>query len=235
MLQTGISLFRVKSEEFQSSLSVVRTMCHPVRTSICLLFHPSGRRVFPSGHLHHIEKLLCQLAPSGRFSSTPGRLSVLERFTDSFQVQEREDQSIFRTMWYPVRTLISVRQESQFKMNRPDIWQLWSGRWCIVYGNWGFDFNRPEVSPLWSGRTRIRYGNCVLKFSRPDAPTPWSGRAKPVMSHPVRTMFLYRKDFSTKISENLVAQLSVRTVMVHRPYGSQAYFSWRPFWSPAYK
>jgi hypothetical protein len=74
-----------------------------------------------SGHLHRIEKLLCQLAPSGRFSSTSGRLSVLERFTDSFQVQEREDQSTVRMMWYPVRTRISIRQESQFKMNRPDI------------------------------------------------------------------------------------------------------------------
>jgi hypothetical protein len=34
--------------------------------------------------------------------------------------QEREDQSTVRMMWYPVRTRISVRQESQFKMNRPD-------------------------------------------------------------------------------------------------------------------
>jgi hypothetical protein len=42
MLQTRIPLFRVKSEEFQSSLSAVRTMCHPVRTPICLLLHPSG-------------------------------------------------------------------------------------------------------------------------------------------------------------------------------------------------
>jgi hypothetical protein len=32
----------------------------------------------PSGHLHRNEKLLCQLAPSGHFSSTSGRLSVLE-------------------------------------------------------------------------------------------------------------------------------------------------------------
>jgi hypothetical protein len=37
MRQTGIPLFRVKLEEFQSSLSAVRTMCHPVRTPICLL------------------------------------------------------------------------------------------------------------------------------------------------------------------------------------------------------
>jgi hypothetical protein len=35
--------------------------------------------------------------------------------------QEREDQSTVRTMWYTVRTRISVRQDSQFKMNRPDI------------------------------------------------------------------------------------------------------------------
>jgi hypothetical protein len=41
--------------------------------------------LLPFGHLHRIEKLLCKLAPSGRFSSTSGRLSVLERITDSFQ------------------------------------------------------------------------------------------------------------------------------------------------------
>jgi hypothetical protein len=58
MRQTGIPLFRVKSEEFQSSLSAVQTMCHPVRTPICLLFHLSGRRVIPSGHQidkHHLS------------------------------------------------------------------------------------------------------------------------------------------------------------------------------------
>jgi hypothetical protein len=153
-------------------------------------FHPDIRQTsiicpedvfLPFGHLHRIEKLLCQLAPSGRFSSTSGSLSVLERFTDSFQVQESEDQSTVQKMWYPVRTCISVRQELQFKMNRPDIWQLWSGCWCFIYGNCRFDFNRPDVSPSWSGLTRIRYGNCMLKFSRPDASAPWSGRVKPVM------------------------------------------------------
>jgi len=48
-----------------------------------------------------------------------------------------------------------------------------------------------------------------------------SGRS----SHPVRTMFLYKKDFFAKILGNPVAQLSVRTVMVYRPDGSQAYFA----------
>jgi hypothetical protein len=137
MLQTGFPLFRVKSEEFQSSLSAVRTMCHPVRMPICLLLHPSGRCVIPSGRqtvqhhpsgrrassvrtLHCIEKFLFQLDPSGRFSNTSGRLSFLERFIDSFQVQEREYQSTVRTMWYPVWTPVSIRQESQFEFNRPN-------------------------------------------------------------------------------------------------------------------
>jgi hypothetical protein len=134
MLQTGIPLFRVKSEEFQSSLSAVWTMWHPVRTPICLLFHSSGRRVIPSGrqtNKHHLSGRrvsYVRTPTSYREASVPacsvrtsGHLSVLERFTDSFQVQEREDQSIVRTMWYLVQTRISVRQESQFKMNRPDI------------------------------------------------------------------------------------------------------------------
>jgi len=134
MLQTGIPLFRVKSEEFQSSLSAVRTMCHPVRTLICLLLHPSGRCVIPSGlqtvqhhpsgrrassirTLHCIEKLLCQLAPSGRFSSTSGRLSVLERFTNSFQVPRkgksinRPNDVVYRPDAYLRKARITVQNE----------------------------------------------------------------------------------------------------------------------------
>jgi hypothetical protein len=134
MLQTGIPLFRVKSEEFQSSLSAVRTMCHPVRTPICLLLHPSGQCVIPSERWtlqHHpsgrrassvrtlqcIEKLLCQLAPSGRLSSTSGCLSVLERFTDSFQVPRkgrsinRPDDVVYRLDAYLRKARIAVQNE----------------------------------------------------------------------------------------------------------------------------
>jgi hypothetical protein len=134
MLQTGIPLFRVKSEEFQSSLSAVRTMCPPLRTPICLLLHPSGRCVIPSElqtiqhhpsgrrassvqTLHCIEKLLCQLAPSGRFSSTSGRLSVLKRFTDSFQVPRkgrsinRLDDVVYRPDAYLRKARIAVQNE----------------------------------------------------------------------------------------------------------------------------
>jgi hypothetical protein len=139
------STFRVMSEDSACKSEEFQVPCQP--SGRCII--PSGRpsvycsirpddvsfrtdirqtsiicpddMFLPSGHLHRIEKLLCQLAPSRRFSSTSEHLSVLERFTDSFQVQEREDQSTVQTMWYPVRTRISVRQESQFKMNRPNI------------------------------------------------------------------------------------------------------------------
>jgi hypothetical protein len=120
MLQTGIPLFRVKSEEFQSSLSAVRT-------PICLLLHPSERCVIPSGlqtvqhhpsgrraysvrTFHCIEKLLCQLTPSGRFSSTSGRLSFLEQFTDSFQVP-RKGRSINRPDAYLRKARVAVQNE----------------------------------------------------------------------------------------------------------------------------
>jgi hypothetical protein len=63
--------------------------------------------------LHCIEKLLRPLRPDA-YQFSNGSL-ILSKF------QEREDQSTVRMMWYTVRTRISVRQESQFKMNRPDI------------------------------------------------------------------------------------------------------------------
>jgi len=122
------STFRVMSEDSACKSEEFQVPCQP--SGRCVI--PSGR---PSVHCSirpddvsfrpdiRQTSIICpeELAPSGRFSSTSGRLSVLERFTDYFQVQEREDQSTVRTMWYPVRTSISVRQESQFKMNRPDI------------------------------------------------------------------------------------------------------------------
>jgi hypothetical protein len=120
------STFRVMSEDFSCKLEEFQVPCQPSercvipfrRPSFYCCIRPDIRQTsiicpdnlfLPSEHLHRIVKLLCQLAPSGRFSSTSGRLSVLERFTDSFKVQEREDQSTVRTMWYPVRTRISVR------------------------------------------------------------------------------------------------------------------------------
>jgi len=134
-------------------------------------------------------------------------------------------------MWYPVRTRVSLRQESQFKYHRPDVSQPWSGCCGIP-----------------SGRTHSRYGNCVLKNCRLDVHHPWSGRAKPYMEitcsegATIRTSVSHRPDaalkherFSAKFLENPVAQLSVRTAQVHCPEGIRTYYSSRPFCTSAYK
>jgi hypothetical protein len=147
--------------------------------------------------------------------------------------QEREDQSTVLTMWYSVRTRVSVRQESQFKYDRPDVWQPWSGRACIKEGNCPFDFNRPEECHHGSDARitdmEIACWRIVVRTPIPhglDAREPYkeitcSGRATVrTMCHPVRTMSLNMKDFSAGISENLFAQLSVRTAHVHRPDGA---------------
>jgi hypothetical protein len=49
------------------------------------------------------------LHPSRRFNSKSGPLSVLKQFLIPSKFREREDQSTVRTMWYPVRTCISIR------------------------------------------------------------------------------------------------------------------------------
>jgi hypothetical protein len=95
MRQTGIPLFRVKSEEFQSSLSAIRTMCHPVPTPICLLFHPSRQRVIPSGHQtdkHHLS--------GRRASSIRTPTSYREAFVPAYSI---------RTFQQHVRMPISSR------------------------------------------------------------------------------------------------------------------------------
>jgi len=117
-----------KSEEFQSSLSAVRTMYHPVRKT-CHSVQTSDRQAsyvrttcFFRPDTYIVSRSFCAslLCPDVS-AACPDAYQSSKRFTDSFQVQEREDQSTVRTMWFPVRTRISVRQESQFKMNRPDI------------------------------------------------------------------------------------------------------------------
>jgi hypothetical protein len=79
---------------------------------------PSGLRASSVRTLHCIEKLLCQLAPSGRFSNTSGRLSVLEQFTDSFQVPRKgrsinsPDDVVYRPDAYLRKARIAVQNES---------------------------------------------------------------------------------------------------------------------------
>jgi hypothetical protein len=117
-------------------------------SSICL-----DNVLLPSGHLHRIEMLLCQLSPSWRFSSTSRHLSVLERFTDSFQVPRKGR-----------------------LINRPDVFPSWSGRTRIRYGNCVLKFSRPDAPAPWSGRAKpVMEITCserasvrTIELSRPD-------------------------------------------------------------------
>jgi hypothetical protein len=104
-----------------STVPSVRTTCHPVRT--------------PDRQASSVQTT-CSFRPdpfavSRRFSTTSYHPDVSTARADAYQFsngslilskfQEREDQSTVRTMWYPVRTHVSVRQELQFKIDRPDV------------------------------------------------------------------------------------------------------------------
>jgi hypothetical protein len=112
MLLTGIPLFRVMSEVSALLTSQKNSVpcqpsgrsCHPVRTPICPLFHPSGRRALPFGRRqikHHpsgrsafsvrtstVSKSYCSIIASVRTSQQPVRTPPSDRSaSDSFQVQ----------------------------------------------------------------------------------------------------------------------------------------------------
>jgi hypothetical protein len=104
-----------------SNVPSVQTTCHSVRTSdrqassvrTTCFFRPDTYIVSRSFCTSLLRPDVSAARPDA-YQFSYGSL-ILSKF------QEREDQSTVRTMWYPVRTRISVRQESQFKMNRPDI------------------------------------------------------------------------------------------------------------------
>jgi hypothetical protein len=89
-----------KSEEF-GSLSAVWTACHPVRTSICPLFHPSGRRAIPSGSsTDQASSVRKTCIPVQTFTVTrsycsslhpSGRLSVIDQLQILSKFNLRED------------------------------------------------------------------------------------------------------------------------------------------------
>jgi hypothetical protein len=136
MLQTGIPLFRVKSEEFQSQPSG-RCVIPSRRPSVYCSIRPDDVSYRPDARHSSIIRPDDVLLPSGHFTVSRSfyasllRPDVSAARPDAYQfsngllilskLQKRKDKSTVRTMWYTVRTHISVRQESQFKMNRPDI------------------------------------------------------------------------------------------------------------------
>jgi len=88
-----------KSEDF-GSLSAIRTTCHPVRTPICPLFHPSRRRTIPSGRPNRPSIIRPDDVNSVR---TP---HCIEKFLFQF--------ASVRTSRQPVRTPLSIRSSFRF-------------------------------------------------------------------------------------------------------------------------
>jgi len=120
------------------------------------------------------------------------------------------------------------------RASKKEIFDLTSTVWTTAYHGPDEGITDMEIA-CWriAVRTLIPHG---LDAQEPYKKITCSGRATVrTMCHPVGTMSLNRKDFSTKISKNLVAQLFVRSAHVHRPNGAQVYFAWRSFEPPAYK
>jgi hypothetical protein len=116
-----------RSDTHLSTVPFVRTTCHTVWTPTNQA--SSVQTTYISvWTLHYVEKFLSNLHPSGRLSSPSGRLSVLDQLQILSKFKCGKTDSPVRTMWYPVRRRISLRQESQFKCHHPDVSQPWSGR-----------------------------------------------------------------------------------------------------------
>jgi hypothetical protein len=110
-----------RSDAHLSTVPSVQTTCHSFRTSdrqassvrTTSFFRPDTYIASRSFCANLLRPDISAARPDA-YQFSNGSL-ILSKF------QEREDQSTVRTMWYPVRTRISVRQESQFRMNRSDI------------------------------------------------------------------------------------------------------------------
>jgi hypothetical protein len=220
------------------------TTCHPVRTLICPLFHPTYHtvQVPDRSSIIHPNDVYFRLEPSlyreasvpacirpDDSAARPDDVEWLISFRFSFQVQIREDwcNRLDDVDSRPDALIHKAKIAIQIHPSRRQ--SAWSGLAFNKYGNFVFNFNRPDACLSWSGRALIWYGNCVLKINRPDDHPPRSRRAKPYMQitcsgrATVRTTMPHRPDaalkqerFSAKISEILVAQLSVWMAFVHR-------------------
>jgi hypothetical protein len=99
----------------------VRTTYHTVRTQT-VQHHPSGQH--PPSFRTPTQYRETSVSACFRLDVSAARLNATQFSNGSLilsKFQEREDQSTVRMMWYTVRTRISIRQESQFKFDRPDI------------------------------------------------------------------------------------------------------------------
>jgi hypothetical protein len=126
-LQNSSSLSAVRTIEpsrpdaHLSTVPSVRTTCHTVRT----LDRPASSvrtkcSFRPDPILYREVSVPACISPDVS-AACPETSQYSIRFGFLSKFQEREDLSTVRTMWYPVRTRVSLRRESQFKYDRPDV------------------------------------------------------------------------------------------------------------------
>jgi hypothetical protein len=200
-------------EEFQVPYQPSGRSTHPVQTPICPPFHMFGRRVLPSGPPRQISiirldevfipfgphtvsrSFRTNLHPFGHFSSTSGRLSVLDQFLISFQVP-RKGRSINRSD--------DVVSRSDARASKKEIADSTSTVRTTAYHGPDVRIADMEIGcRRIAVRTLIPHGPDALK---PYKEITCSGRATVwTMCHPFRTKLLNRKDFLAKFLENLVA------------------------------
>jgi hypothetical protein len=94
------STFQSEVRRISSSLSAIWTMCHPVRTPICLLIHTSERRVIQSGHQTDKHHLSGRRVSSVRTPTSYREASVQTWFVWMFQQYVRMPISSQTVHWF---------------------------------------------------------------------------------------------------------------------------------------
>jgi hypothetical protein len=211
--------------------------------------HLSGRRVSPSRPFIVSRSFCSSLHPSGPLSSPSGAIKYSIKLPILSKIIYGKIASTVRTTWLSIQTCFSLRQESQFKFNCPDVCQQGPKARSTDMEIADSTSNCPDAYLSWSGRAHHRYGNCVLKINCPDGHPPWSGRSKPYMEilaadvRPsrrqcltVRTQLSNRKDFQQKSHKfwshscpSGQPMSTVRTAPIYFTTGAHIFYSSRPF------
>jgi hypothetical protein len=177
------------------TIPALRTTCHTIWTSTRLKYPPSERRGFPSG----------------RLSSSSGRLSVFDQASDFLsKFIYGKIATTVRTTWITVQIRSSIKQESQFKFNRPDAHTIDMEIACR--------------------RSTIRTAILMVRTCEAFIWKLLAADVRPSGGRGSQTGKIFSKIFGI-----LVAQLSVWTAHDHHPDSAQLYQARRSFEPPAYK
>jgi hypothetical protein len=168
-----------------SSLSAVRTTCHPVQTPNYPKHHLSGRHGFPSGRasvkVSSVRTMRyfcpdshqCLEASNSQDCILP---DVMANHLDTLQSSRRSQCSnvSVRTTWLyrpdAIQCLTSIRvsdSRHSYGKTAATVRAMSSIRKECAY-----QVQPSGREPSWSGRSSFIYGNCVHQFNRPDDHPP---------------------------------------------------------------